>query len=1806
MGHDEAMNPDDNADILPEESPEKDFVVPEEELQLPTDGLITGVKERPEEATEEPVPQGASGAVAHVMIPVYKIPKSCTQPPDPGVCRGYFPMFYFDPMTRTCLQFVYGGCRGNSNAYKTAEECFEKCHPVGYTRKGGKDKNDYLTLKGGKGDKVFTFLGHDAALKVDDASIAELSVRNVYQVEFFFRTDSPHGLIAFMRQTSVPPEVGNRKVQLYVFLRRGHLGVTHIYCHHKETFLMSKGGLQGGNWHSSLVKIDAATGRLILEVDGIQETFTINGLKGTPHYGSYENATFTSRLWIGGVFDEEISQEVMVDRTPSFHGCLKKIAVMSGATSEAIVWHKGLRSSSHRGVMERCRTNCKDRFRNMCSPNSNCVEHFDHSTCNCFGSGMDGRRCTQQDIPILSLSNDGHVVHRLYEWMDRVHTHTNFISLEFRTRFTDSILFYGSADYPEKQYLAASLTAAGTVYVEANLGGGAVGLEFGERLNTGTWNTLTLIHQHNRIQVHLNSRLYDTLIVPGETRYFHLDPDFYIGSAPNLTRTCGLRHDIGTQEGYECQGGQMRYYYDVHDAECHLFNYTGCGGNGNNFQTYDACINTCRFPGLRSMHSFLGCMRNLYINDISVLWELKEHNKTTRYRGATQLSPLTDTCKDREQMALLTLSTERAHVNLTNPDPANFRIAVSFRPTKPRGVVASGYVDVMDNRTEWEIRHDQHHVSFVIQDKLMHVKPSTKITIGNWQFVEVSYKRGSVVVRVNQKTVSDKPKSPLTFLPSVTLGLSPSHEYPGLVGCVRKVELGQERAELRSLAGTDVAQKDVIYDACRVLGPCERPGSCEHGGTCTLDDDDEVLCNCTDTGYTGKTCHFSLYKTSCEQYRHIGYNTSGVYKIDVDGNGPLPPAFVRCDFNPVTGLTSTIVENNLPERYGVRGPDLGNLKVDVQYRDFNTEMLQALVTKSESCMQKVRYDCRRSPLKLTTHTWFGSPSDTHFTRFGSQVPGLCRCKEIGACGRADVACNCDAADGLARFDAAEIRDPTLLPLTSMVFLEDQEAMKEESEGRITLGPLTCTKKATVEQTVSFSKSNVFLEVPAWRDGSLAFSFKTTSARAVIAFQPADHPNHAAFRIALLGDKEVEFMYSYHGMHHRHSLHTLRRLNTGEWQQVLVDIHRRQLRFLVNSEQKLIDIEDDANLGVLDGSMFLGGMPEKQRTCMCMSEEPEEELGSLKGCIRDLTLNNEAVDLERYVRAAPVGVSASCQPACSPNPCMNGAECIESWGSYECVCKNPLAHLGTNCEINLNEDGVTFTTQESKIKYFENKTLDVATESLLNTTSLLLNFRTHATQGLILFTYDYLHNFLQLHLASPTQLVLLFNAGKTAMTLNVETTGEVVLNGGQSVQVVLERDTSTTSLSVYTSGTFFNASLDAGLLLLQDADYEQFPFGESTPLPAMVYYPHSFTRPGYFFKVYVGSANDPQWDVRTELPGFVGCVRGLQVNSVPLSLRRLLDEHPSEGVKKECSMVCDLQPCLNGGTCMEDFLYPSNFRCDCSDTSYSGSVCSTETAYTFHGRQWLSRDAPTSPLKENMVLELAFSASVRHPRTQVVAFLRSTSAAPAHDFLLVAVEADGAVVVRALLDALTPATTLAARAAPVGGTNAFSGHRHVVRVEWRSDGLRVTVDRRVLEVVEEEIVSFTADESPSPRGLYLGGIEEGVDSRLLDYDNFHGCISNVIISNAGGKVYPLQEYQENDLHISSLGLPAAGTCAGFPVMPAMVMLYQAKKDVAPVQGGEWSVRAAQREAFAAPPLLAAVKRDTPMDNGKTPPQGTLPC
>ncbi|KAK2142111.1 hypothetical protein LSH36_995g00059, partial [Paralvinella palmiformis] len=52
---------------------------------------------------------------------------ACTLPKKPGPCRGSFRRYYFDIDEMICKVFIYGGCQGNANNYKTLEECNDSC-----------------------------------------------------------------------------------------------------------------------------------------------------------------------------------------------------------------------------------------------------------------------------------------------------------------------------------------------------------------------------------------------------------------------------------------------------------------------------------------------------------------------------------------------------------------------------------------------------------------------------------------------------------------------------------------------------------------------------------------------------------------------------------------------------------------------------------------------------------------------------------------------------------------------------------------------------------------------------------------------------------------------------------------------------------------------------------------------------------------------------------------------------------------------------------------------------------------------------------------------------------------------------------------------------------------------------------------------------------------------------------------------------------------------------------------------------------------------------------------------------------------------------------------------------------------------------------------------------------------------------------------------------------------------------------------------------------------------------------------------
>lgn len=51
----------------------------------------------------------------------------CNLPVVAGPCKATYPRWYYNNDSKTCLGFIYGGCKGNENNFLTKADCQRKC-----------------------------------------------------------------------------------------------------------------------------------------------------------------------------------------------------------------------------------------------------------------------------------------------------------------------------------------------------------------------------------------------------------------------------------------------------------------------------------------------------------------------------------------------------------------------------------------------------------------------------------------------------------------------------------------------------------------------------------------------------------------------------------------------------------------------------------------------------------------------------------------------------------------------------------------------------------------------------------------------------------------------------------------------------------------------------------------------------------------------------------------------------------------------------------------------------------------------------------------------------------------------------------------------------------------------------------------------------------------------------------------------------------------------------------------------------------------------------------------------------------------------------------------------------------------------------------------------------------------------------------------------------------------------------------------------------------------------------------------------
>ncbi|MEQ2277284.1 Contactin-associated protein-like 4, partial [Xenotaenia resolanae] len=276
------------------------------------------------------------------------------------------------------------------------------------------------------------------------------------------------------------------------------------------------------------------------------------------------------------------------------------------------------------------------------------------------------------------------------------------------------------------------------------------------------------------------------------------------------------------------------------------------------------------------------------------------------------------------------------------------------------------------------------------------------------------------------------------------------------------------------------------------------PSHCEHGGSCTQSWS-TFRCNCSSTGYSGATCHSSIYEQSCEAYKHRG-NTSGYYYIDVDGSGPINPQLIFC--NVTEDKTWTVIQHNNTELTKIQ-PSIERSQ-HFEYT-VNEEQLLAIISQSEYCEQELAYHCRKSRLPNTPDGaplswWVGGPgAGQRQTYWGGALPGSqqCACSLQENCVDHKLHCNCDADHTAWANDSGLLTHKESLPVRSLVLGDVQ---KPGSESSYMVGPLRCYGDNSVWDSAFFDKETSYLHFPTFHgelSADISLLFKTTSSSGVL-------------------------------------------------------------------------------------------------------------------------------------------------------------------------------------------------------------------------------------------------------------------------------------------------------------------------------------------------------------------------------------------------------------------------------------------------------------------------------------------------------------------------------------------------------------------------------------------------------------------------------------------------------------------------------------------------------------------------------------
>ncbi|XP_041804234.1 contactin-associated protein-like 4 [Chelmon rostratus] len=737
---------------------------------------------------------------------------------------------------------------------------------------------------------------------------------------------------------------------------------------------------------------------------------------------------------------------------------------------------------------------------------------------------------------------------------------------------------------------------------------------------------------------------------------------------------------------------------------------------------------------------FHGCLENLLYNGLNLI-ELAKHND----HQVTVVGNVTFSCAEPVSVAV-TFPGPQSFLQLPGATASSLggtSVGFQFRTWNKAGLLLTFALPreggvVWLYLSEARLRLQIHKAGRA----LLELGAGSALNDGQWHSVELNSRWGRLTVAVDEEEGGVTHASfSITAGSQLFFGGCPAEEdsqecknpFNIFQGCMRLLSLENQPVDLIKVQQRLLGNYSHLQiDMCGILDRCS-PSRCEHGGRCSQSWT-VFHCNCSDSGYSGATCHSSVYEQSCEAYKHNG-NTSGHFYIDVDGSGPIKPQLVYCNMTEET--TWMVIQHNNTEFTRLRASPGGN-QHSVHFDYFTEEeQLLAAISQSEHCEQELSYHCRKSRLLNTPEGspfswWLGGPGPGRVQAYwGGAQPGSqqCACGLQGDCVDPQHYCNCDADRMEWAEDSGLLTHKESLPIRSLVLGDLQ---RPESEAAYRVGPLRCHGDKNFWNAAFFDKETSYLHFPTFHgelSADISFLFKTTASSGVFL----ENLGIKDFiRIELSSSTQVVFSFDVGNGPLEVRVESSVPLNDNRWHRVRAERNVKEASLRLDELPAATqEAPADGHFHLqLNSQLFIGGTASRQK--------------GFQGCIRSLQLNGVTLDLEERARITP-GVRPGCPGHCSSygSFCQNQGRCVERASGFHCDC-SLSAYTGVFChtEVSASFKSETSVSYTFKAPFQLRRNSSVLPSSTYSEV-ISLSFRTNQSPAVLFYVSSYDREYLAL-------------------------------------------------------------------------------------------------------------------------------------------------------------------------------------------------------------------------------------------------------------------------------------------------------------------------------------------------------------------------------------------------------------------------------------------------------------------------------